>query len=235
MTASDSRHRKTRISTRPFRRTAHPIRQMMAWLLVLLLASPSLLANRIHSYWRDDGVRVLTNRVPVRPERPGPRIPAGSESGLYRSTVREISRRYGVDTDLVNAVIRVESNFRPEAVSPKGCLGLMQLHPDTARRFGVRDAFDPVQNIEGGVRYLEFLLDYFQGDLELALAGYNAGENAVIRYGGVPPYPETIDYVNKVTSLYGFASARVPRDRIRRVVQPGGRILLTNIPSSHSF
>ncbi len=208
---------------------------MMVWLLVLVVASPPLLANRIHSYWREDGVRVLTNRVPARPDRDIPPISAGKGAGLYRSTVQEISRRYGVDIDLVNAVIRVESNFRPEAVSPKGCLGLMQLHPDTARRFGVRDVFDPVQNIEGGVRYLEFLLDYFQGDLELALAGYNAGENAVVRYGGVPPYPETIDYVNKVRRLYGFASSRVPQDRIRRVLQPGGRILLTNIPQLHPF
>ena len=204
-------------------------------LLEMLLASPSLLANRIHSYWREDGVRVLTNMVPARPQRDALRIPAGQEAGFYRSTVQEISRRYGVDMDLVNAVIRVESNFRPDAVSPKGCLGLMQLHPDTARRFGVRDVFDPVQNIEGGVRYLGFLLDFFQDDLELALAGYNAGENAVVRYGGLPPYPETIDYVKKVTSLYGFGSARVPQDRIRRVVQPGGRILLTNLSPSDSF
>jgi len=208
---------------------------MRAWLLVMLLASPSLLGNRIHSYSREDGVRVLTNLVPARPDRDALRIPTGQESGFYRSTVQEISRRYGVDMDLVNAVIRVESDFRPDAVSPKGCLGLMQLHPDTARRFGVRDVFDPIQNIEGGVRYLEFLLNYFQGDLELALAGYNAGENAVVRYGGVPPYPETVNYVNKVTSLYGFGSARVPKDRIRRVVQPGGRILLTNLSPSNSF
>ncbi len=208
---------------------------MIAWLLVLLVASPSLLANRIHSYWSEDGVRVLTNLVPPRPAPDLLWTQPGQEAGLYRSAVQEVSRRYGVDMDLVNAVIRVESNFRPEAVSPKGCLGLMQLHPDTARRFGVRDVFDPVQNIEGGVRYLEFLLDYFQGDLELALAGYNAGENAVIRYGGVPPYPETIDYVNKVRRLYGFASARAPRDRILRVEQPGGRILLTNIPQSTPY
>ncbi len=208
---------------------------MIIWLLVLLVASPSLLANRIHSYWREDGVRVLTNMFQARPDWNSPPIPAGKGPGFFRPTVQEISRRYGVDMDLVNAVIHVESNYRPEAVSPKGCLGLMQLHPDTARRFGVRDAFDPAQNIEGGVRYLDYLLDYFKGDLVLALAGYNAGENAVIRYGGVPPYRETIDYVNKVTSLYGLASARVPQDRIRRVKQPGGRILLTNIPLSISY
>ena len=104
---------------------------MMVWLLVMLLVSPSLLANRIHSYWREDGVRVLTNQVPAPSERDGLRRSAVQEDGNYRSTVQEISRRYGVDMDLVNAVIRVESNFRPQAVSPKGCLGLMQLHPDT--------------------------------------------------------------------------------------------------------
>lgn len=235
MVPTDSTHRIIPISTRPFRRPEHPIRQMIVWLLVLLVASPSLLGNRIHSYWREDGVRVLTNLVPPRPERHSLRSQPGQMAGPYQSTVREISLRYGVDTELVNAVIRVESNFRPEAVSPKGCLGLMQLHPDTARRFGVRDVFDPVQNIEGGVRYLEFLLDYFQGDLELALAGYNAGENAVVRYGGVPPYPETIDYVNKVRRLYGIASDQVPGDRVHRVVQPSGRVLLTNLPPSNPY
>ena len=235
MAATGTTHRFIPISTRPYRRLEHPIRQMIVLLLVLLTASPSLLANRIHSYWRDDGVRVLTNLAPPRPERHSLQSRPGHGPGPYQSTVQEVSLRYGVDMDLVNAVIRVESNFRPEAVSPKGCLGLMQLHPDTARRFGVRNAFDPVQNIEGGVRYLEFLLDYFQGDLELALAGYNAGENAVIRYGGVPPYPETIDYVKKVRRLYGFASARVPGDRILRVVQPGGRVLLTNLPQSNPY
>jgi len=235
MAATGTTHRIIPISTRPSRRPEHPIRQMIVIFLVLLTASPSLLANRIHSYWREDGVRVLTNLAPPRPERHILQSRPGHGPGPYQSTVQEVSLRYGVDMDLVNAVIRVESNFRPEAVSPKGCLGLMQLHPDTARRFGVRNVFDPVQNIEGGVRYLEFLLDYFQGDLELALAGYNAGENAVIRYGGVPPYPETIDYVKKVRRLYEFASAQVPGDRILRVVQPSGRVLLTNIPQSNPY
>ena len=90
----------------------------------------------------------------------------------------------------MQAVIQVESNYNPKAVSRKGALGLMQLIPSTARRYGVSDPFDPQQNIEGGVRHLRDLLDIFEGDLNLALAGYNAGVNAVSRYGGIPPYRE---------------------------------------------
>ena len=181
---------------------------------MLLLALPSLLAERIHSDSREDGVHVLTAMVPSAPERNRLRIPSGKGAVPYQSTVRKISLRYGVDMDLINAIIHVESTFRPRAVSPKGCLGLMQLHPDTARRFGVRDPFDPDQNIQGAVRFLSFLLEKFQGDLELVLAGYNAGENAVTRYGGVPPYRETIDFVNKIRRFYPFPSARGTDDRI---------------------
>ena len=99
---------------------------------------------------------------------------------------------------LVHSVIQVESNYDPNAVSPKGALGLMQLIPATARRFGVSDVFDPEDNIEGGTRYLKYLLGLYKGDESLALAAYNAGEGAVSRYGGIPPYPETLGYVAKV-------------------------------------
>ncbi len=113
--------------------------------------------------------------------------------------------RHGVDAELIKAIIRVESNYNPLAVSVKGCKGLMQLHPDTARRFGVTDIFDPAQNIEGGVKYLKFLIEYFKNDIPKVLAGYNAGENAVTRYKGIPPYRETKEYVKKVESLYQSA------------------------------
>src|SRR4029077_1892000 len=103
--------------------------------------------------------------------------------------------------DLVKAVISVESEFDQWAVSSKGAQGLMQLMPFTARRFGVIDAFDARQNIFGGVQYLRFLLDLFSGDVSFALAGYNAGENAVARYRGVPPYKETKNYVQKILGL----------------------------------
>jgi soluble lytic murein transglycosylase-like protein len=111
--------------------------------------------------------------------------------------------KYGLDQRLIIAVMRQESSFNPRAISPKGARGLMQLMPATARRFGVQDIYDPAQNIDGGAQYLRFLLDTFNGDVELALAGYNAGENAVIRYGHrIPPYRETQEYVQRITAHY---------------------------------
>jgi hypothetical protein len=113
-----------------------------------------------------------------------------------------IGRKNKVDPVLVLAVIRAESGFESDAVSPKNAQGLMQLMPDTAERFGVKNVLDPVDNITGGTRYLRWLLAYFKGDLPLVLAGYNAGEGAVTRYGGIPPYPETVAYVEKIRRYY---------------------------------
>ena len=113
-------------------------------------------------------------------------------------TVDRIARQNQLSPQLVHSVIQVESNYDPNAVSPKGAQGLMQLIPATARRFGVSDAFDPADNIQGGARYLKYLLELYKGDEALALAAYNAGEGAVSRYGGVPPFPETQNYVAKV-------------------------------------
>jgi hypothetical protein len=112
--------------------------------------------------------------------------------------VDEAARKHKVDPDLVHSVIKVESNYNPYAISPKGAEGLMQLIPSTAKRFGVANSFDPSQNIEAGVKYLRYLQDLF-GDDRLALAAYNAGEGAVMKYGWIPPYKETQDYVQKVT------------------------------------
>ena len=112
-------------------------------------------------------------------------------------------KRNGVDPLLLYAIMHQESTFKARAVSPKGARGLMQLMPLTARRFGVTNIFDPKQNIEGGTRYMRFLLDYFEGDVELALAGYNAGEGAVLKYGfQVPPYSETREYVRRIGRRY---------------------------------
>ena len=116
--------------------------------------------------------------------------------------VRSLAPKYGLDPALVIAVIAVESAFRADAVSAKNAQGLMQLIPETAERFGVRDAFDMADNIKGGMSYLRWLIRSFEGDLTLALAAYNAGEGAVARYGGVPPYPETQAYVKKLAMLY---------------------------------
>jgi soluble lytic murein transglycosylase-like protein len=121
-----------------------------------------------------------------------------------RGLIDEAAKNFDVSPLLVDSVIQVESNYNPLAVSPKGAQGLMQLMPATAQRFGVTDSFDPKQNIEAGVRYLKFLQDAFQDD-RLAIAAYNAGEKAVAKYGDVPPYRETINYVAKVGKKYGQA------------------------------
>lgn len=118
---------------------------------------------------------------------------------LVAEWVRRLAPGYGLDPTLVMAVIRAESNFDPTARSPKDARGLMQLIPATASRFGVEDVWDPLQNLRGGMAYLRWLLDTFDGDETLALAGYNAGEGAVLRHRGVPPYAETQDYVRKVS------------------------------------
>jgi soluble lytic murein transglycosylase-like protein len=117
--------------------------------------------------------------------------------------VRRLAPHYGLDPDLVLAVIHAESAFNPDARSPKNARGLMQLIPETARRFGVQDIHHPVQNLHGGMAYLRWLLAYFKGDLQHALAGYNAGEGAVDQYRGIPPYRETRQYVRKVIRVYG--------------------------------
>ena len=116
--------------------------------------------------------------------------------------IREVAVRYEIPPILVAAIVEAESEFNPRAVSRRGARGLMQLMPETAERMLVTDIFDPRQNIFGGVRYLRVLANLFNGDIELTLAGYNAGENAVIRHGGIPPYPETVDYVKRVLAYY---------------------------------
>jgi len=148
--------------------------------------------------------------------------------------VREAAERHQVDPALVRAVIETESNWNPSAVSRKGALGLMQLIPGTAHRFGVNDAFSPKQNVDAGVRYLKTLLERYNGNLDLALAAYNAGEGAVDRAHGVPAYRETRSYVQKVQEAYyrpgsgRLDSAYTRANPIRRVVEPTGRVIFTN-------
>lgn len=167
---------------------------------------------------------------------------AGSSKSLsigqvdIEALVRQAGRRHNVDPRLIHAVIRQESNYDPFAVSAKGATGLMQLMPLTAARFGVQDIFDPAENVHGGVKYLRHLLDRYRGDHSLTLAAYNAGEGAVDRYGGIPPYEETTGYVGRVRRLYRSAGASVSssktggdsgrpgRPRIVRRVEPSGLI-----------
>jgi soluble lytic murein transglycosylase-like protein len=124
---------------------------------------------------------------------------------LYAPQVELVARTYGLDPKLMHAVISAESAYNPAAVSDKGAMGLMQLMPDTAKRFGVPDPFDPIANMHGGARYLRWLMDHFQNNLNLVLAAYNAGEGAVERYGNtIPPFEETRTYVVRVLDFYNY-------------------------------
>jgi hypothetical protein len=148
--------------------------------------------------------------------------------------VREAAERHRVDPALVRAVIETESNWNPGAYSRKGAIGLMQLIPTTAQRFGANDAFNPKQNVDAGVRYLKTLLERYNGNLDLALAAYNAGEGAVDRAHGIPAYRETRNYVQKVQNAYyrpgsgHLANAYVRANTIHRDVGASGRIVFSN-------
>jgi len=166
--------------------------------------------RKIQPFINSSGKLVFTNLVdenePLR--APDPIVSEKKESSAeempesIRTLVNTISANHGVDSELVKAVMKTESNFNRFAISNKGALGLMQLIPSTGQRYGVRDFFDPQQNIDGGVRHLKFLLDKFNGDLDLSLAAYNAGENLVERLGRIPSIPETMNYVRKMLAIY---------------------------------
>ncbi|MFP5374153.1 MAG: lytic transglycosylase domain-containing protein [Gammaproteobacteria bacterium] len=184
--------------------------------------APRLVEGQVYSYIKD-GVRHYSSKRPagasgataMRTIRysfletcyacaPNPGVNFGSvrlNTAAYEAEVRAAAREYGVDEAIVRAIIHAESAFNPNALSRVGAQGLMQLMPATAQRFGVGNPFDPVQNIRGGVKYLSWLLKRFDGNLTLAAAGYNAGEGAVDRYKGVPPYKETQRYVQRVGVL----------------------------------
>lgn len=121
-----------------------------------------------------------------------------SYNGDFNSIIESAAKKYNISSSIIKSVIKAESNFNPTVVSSAGAMGLMQLMPGTAASLGVDDAFDPVQNIEGGVRFLKDMLEKFGGSLELALAAYNAGPGNVVKYGGIPPFQETQSYVKKI-------------------------------------
>lgn len=157
----------------------------------------------------DEGYRVLIAAPKEAAVAPSARVAEprvkSSLAGKagYDQLVDEVSRTYGLESALLHAVISVESRYNPKAKSRKGAAGLMQLMPGTAKRYGVTDRFDPLQNLEGGARYLRDLLRMFDNNVSLTLAAYNAGERAVAKYGNrVPPYRETLDYVPRVLDFY---------------------------------
>jgi hypothetical protein len=152
--------------------------------------------------------------------------------------IQQISEKHAIDPDLVKAVAKVESNYNTYAVSRRGAMGIMQLLPYTAKRFGVSNIFDTRQNIEGGIKFLKFLMEMFPNNLANILAAYNAGEKAVLKFGGVPPYRETRDYVRKITALYGkktsFETAKVgPEGIIVRYLDEAGHVVYSNLESAY--
>ncbi len=153
---------------------------------------------------KDSGYKLFQKSAWTKPKawRDGFQIVPRLDVHTYDDEINYYARQYGVDPTLVRAVMHAESAFNPNAVSSAGAGGLMQLMPQTAARFGVADRFNPQQNIAGGVAYLAFLLDLFHGDQRLAVAAYNAGEGAVQKYDGVPPYNETQNYVTRVLDLH---------------------------------
>ncbi len=159
-------------------------------------------------------------------------LPARSQ--LYEKEISTAGKTHGIDPKLIKSVIQVESAFNRKAISPAGAQGLMQLMPKTARKYKVRDAFIPSENINAGTNYLSDLLEIYKGDLRLALAAYNAGETAVKRFSGIPPYPETINYVKKVMAIYDGAPVirkkRKKKMKIYRYIDSYGNILLTDTP-----
>jgi soluble lytic murein transglycosylase-like protein len=163
------------------------------------------------------GEKQVTGKV-IAPREVPAAFPAAEETpeaGGIDEAVEQIAARHGLRPELLSSVIKVESNYNPYAVSPKGAQGLMQLIPETARRFGVSNSFNPIENIEGGARYLRYLIDlYGQNNWPLVLAAYNAGEAAVAKYGGVPPYRETQNYLvlvkKELDKAVGLKQAAAP-------------------------
>jgi soluble lytic murein transglycosylase-like protein len=167
---------------------------------------------KIDKVFRDSGRTKVAKVTPQAPGSPYIKTARGTintlpladppTSAAVHAIMAEAATALKLDKALVRAIIQTESAFNVHATSPKGARGLMQLMPETAARYGVRDIFDPEQNIWGGTRYMRDLLEKFNQDLPLAIAAYNAGENAVVRYGGIPPYPETRNYVQRVMALH---------------------------------
>ena len=170
--------------------------------------------------------RAVFTPAPAR----GSQRPASADHGVYAQEIAEAAARYAVPERLIWAVIRVESGFDPRAVSRKGARGLMQLMPETAAILGVQDAFNPRENIHAGTRHLRGMMDRFHYDLPLAIAAYNAGDKAVAAFRGIPPYPETREYVARVLRLYGAPLTwELQGGGIQQLVGRDGTVMYTNV------
>lgn len=195
----------------------------------LLLCIPALASADIYRFIDENGVIHFTNTprgsgyrkvITERPEQTGESIDR---------IIQQKARKYDIEPSIVRALIKAESNWDIHAVSEKGAIGLMQLMPATAQELKIKNPFDPAQNIEGGTRYLRMLLDRFSGDMELALAAYNAGPAAVEKSGGIPSFSETRKFVRSV--IPSFRSKSENREtRIHKITHDDGTIVYTNVP-----
>jgi len=206
------------------------------------------LAEKFYSYYNRFNQLVFSNHRPldadagevkemeIRRDQPYQLQFDEDRFNRFDELIQKHSQRTGVDFNLIKSIILVESNFNPRAVSPKGAQGLMQLIPDTAKRFNVVDVFNPDENIRGGCDYLKYLIELFEGNLELVLSSYNAGENLVKRIQRVPNYRETRNYVSKIIQIYGRASTSLesftvitPGAKFFKYIDENGVITLSNI------
>ncbi|MBI5674792.1 MAG: lytic transglycosylase domain-containing protein [Nitrospirae bacterium] len=219
-------------------------RILITVMFCLTMAMGTLSHADIYKYVNENGVTIFTN-IPddndakkVISEGTSRTARNIRDSNYYNDIIYSKSDKYNLEPSLIKAVITAESNWRPTAVSTKGAIGLMQLMPSTASDMLVNNPYDPEENIEGGAKYLRYLLDIFNGDLTLALAAYNAGPERVRKFGNVPPIPETKQYVKRVLSMYegktryGSASASYASspETIYKVVYDNGTVLYTNTP-----
>lgn len=215
--------------------------------MALLFLPVSTHAQALYSYLDSSGVRVFTNIPPKEPVQdlkitgtPAPQPPpkAPDRKTPFDPIIEKYARQYQLNPSLIRSMISAESGFDSGAVSRKGAQGLMQLMPETATRLGVRNPFDPEENIRGGVRHMRSLLNTFHNDLDLSLAAYNAGENLVQRVGRIPNIKETHDYVRSITRKYGqkdasyapVSASASPTPSTYRYVDKNGVLHLTNIP-----
>lgn len=212
-------------------------------LLSLFLLNTPTMADELVQVLDKEGRMIITNVPRVSPTA---MVTSNNQFTLrrnirqYRPYVRQSARKYRIDEGLVHAVIMAESGYNPSATSPKGAQGLMQLMPYTARLMGVTNAYNPEQNIDGGVRYLRLMSNRFDGNLDHMLAAYNAGPDAVIKYRGIPPYRETQNYVRIVKKFYGVASTETEIERKPRPIQirksnDNKRVEVSNFEEKYNF
>jgi soluble lytic murein transglycosylase len=210
---------------------------------LLLTILPSRGYAEIFQFTAQDGTVSFSN-VPVdtryRPFSISPDVPfsktrplSQSERNRFFRLIDAAAQEHRIDPALIRAVVKAESDYNPTAISSAGALGLMQLMPGTARDLDVKNPFDPEENIRGGVQYLRYLLDRFEGSVPLAVAAYHAGEQNVDRHGGIPPIPATKDYVKRVMMLHKRYLGTAPKaDKAIYTVRSGNAVLFTNTPPS---